>query len=352
MKVLVVDDEPIFQEYLARSLRSEGHEVEAVGSGRAAIDHGLRFHPDVLVADWMLKDHIHGIHVAETLRLVQPCMQTILMTGFPSHDLRAEAERVGVYRFVEKPFTLKHMSELVRSTPHVTHPPLAEICLLEFNRTGEIVRGNSCAWQLLARTEHGSEVTSLATLLGPTLPTLLEEAQRGWVQVSPPTATPQTWWLRSRLWDEGGLLVLLPDEDAWQKRNPLLRLLLDLPTTSLHPWPFADQVLLIEADSLIRRAHVRQLSEAGCACYAAHTEELTLKLLRRCPSISILVVEYDLPGIDLAHLLKQIRELRPEGKIVGNSSRPARAGFARLGVTRFLQKPWAIQDLIQVLSEP
>ena len=67
-KVLIVDDERDYRDQLSLCLSEDELEIRTAGSGREAIDLGACFRPDVLVADWMLKNHIHGLHVAEVLQ--------------------------------------------------------------------------------------------------------------------------------------------------------------------------------------------------------------------------------------------------------------------------------------------
>ena len=113
-KILVVDDEAGYCEELTLSLAHAGHEVETAMSGRQAIDLGARYRPDVLVADWMLRNSIHGLHVSQVLRTIRPEAQTILITGFASQHLKAEAKRFRVYDFIEKPFSLDRLHTAVR----------------------------------------------------------------------------------------------------------------------------------------------------------------------------------------------------------------------------------------------
>ena len=108
-KVLIVDDEEVYRTYLSGWLAREGHEVETASNGHEAIDVGKIFAPDVVIVDWMLKDDLYGLQVAEALQAFSPDLKTILITGFPSEGLRREAMDARVYRFMEKPF---HMTEL------------------------------------------------------------------------------------------------------------------------------------------------------------------------------------------------------------------------------------------------
>ena len=50
--VLVVDDEIGYREMVCEHFTSRGYEVETAANGRAAIDIGTRFQPDVPVASW------------------------------------------------------------------------------------------------------------------------------------------------------------------------------------------------------------------------------------------------------------------------------------------------------------
>ena len=112
--VLIVEDEDSLRETLSGYLAHEGFEVIAAASGYEALEIGFDTKPDVLIADWMLKDHIHGLHVSEVFRALHPGLNTILITGFPSQDLLEESDRCGVSRLLEKPFDLQELQDAVR----------------------------------------------------------------------------------------------------------------------------------------------------------------------------------------------------------------------------------------------
>jgi DNA-binding response OmpR family regulator len=114
-KVLIVDDEPSYREYLERYLTREGYDVRSASSGQEALRIGKDFAPRVILADWMLKDQIHGLEVAETLRESTPDLRILLMTGFPSAEIRMEAERAQVFRFLEKPFGLEEVTAAIKA---------------------------------------------------------------------------------------------------------------------------------------------------------------------------------------------------------------------------------------------
>lgn len=114
-RILIVDDEPTYREYLERFLERDGLEVRTAETGSEAIELAREFAPDILLADWMLRCEMHGIEVGEALRAQRPELRILLMTGFPTADLEAEAARVGIDGFLEKPFALEDLSRAIQS---------------------------------------------------------------------------------------------------------------------------------------------------------------------------------------------------------------------------------------------
>jgi len=123
-KVLIVDDEPQYGVYLRDWLVREGHEVKTTTTAEDAIDYGTHWLPSVLVADWMLRSPLNGLQVSEAVRAANPKMQTILITGYPSPELKARAEEANVFSFIEKPFSLTEVAGAVRQAANLGRPLL------------------------------------------------------------------------------------------------------------------------------------------------------------------------------------------------------------------------------------
>ncbi|MEZ4332597.1 MAG: response regulator [Myxococcota bacterium] len=115
VRVLIVDDEPTYREYLERFLSRDGLAVRTAETGSDAIRIADEFGPDLLLADWMLRCEMHGIEVGEVLRARWPELRILLMTGFPTADLEAEAARVGIDGVLEKPFGLEDLAGAIRA---------------------------------------------------------------------------------------------------------------------------------------------------------------------------------------------------------------------------------------------
>jgi DNA-binding NtrC family response regulator len=86
--------------------------VGVAGSADEAIPLGNTVPPDVLLVDWLLNDPRTGLDVAAAVREANPRVQTILITGHPSAELRRAAIEQGLW-FMKKPFTLSAISKAV-----------------------------------------------------------------------------------------------------------------------------------------------------------------------------------------------------------------------------------------------
>ena len=72
-----------------------------------------RFLPDVLVVDWMLKDHTDGLEVADGIRKTQPNLRVIVITGYPTASLEARIRNTPSTQFLTKPFTLSDLIDAI-----------------------------------------------------------------------------------------------------------------------------------------------------------------------------------------------------------------------------------------------
>ena len=112
-RILIVDDEPTYREYLERFLIRDGLEVRTAETGAEAIELAREFTPDLLLADWMLRCDMHGIEVAEAIRNQRPELRILLMTGFPTADLQTEVATTGIDGLLEKPLALADLSKAI-----------------------------------------------------------------------------------------------------------------------------------------------------------------------------------------------------------------------------------------------
>jgi DNA-binding NtrC family response regulator len=112
--VMVVDDEQIVCDRLREHLEKNGFEVDtATDSAKAlAALEEKRYH--VVVTDLKMAGP-SGLDVLHSIRQRGYATQVIIITGYGSIESAREAEAVGAYDFLCKPFELKDLTKLVRN---------------------------------------------------------------------------------------------------------------------------------------------------------------------------------------------------------------------------------------------
>ncbi|MCG8591981.1 MAG: response regulator [Proteobacteria bacterium] len=353
--VLIVEDEESLRTTLARSLDRRGHGVIPVADGREAFDRGLSAEPDVLIADWMLKNHLHGLHVSEALRAVYPELRTILITGFPSRDLRVESARCGVVSLLEKPFDLDALHEAVdaavggvEASPARSRP----IAVVEVERDGSVRFASERAEELFASVGAPEGDQRLAAVLDVALDDLLEAALGEWVPVEPKQGHGARWLVRSRMRDggRGWLVVLCPEAEQARRTEPTVRILLEHRSRSQPLVADGGPVVVIERDGAVRRLLVSQFERIGSICYPADDLEAALKLLRAEPRVRTILLDFALAGPRVVEWVEQIKKSQPLATVIGTGGAGSEEELLASGVTRVLAKPWRIMDLVDVLT--
>ncbi|MDM7926245.1 MAG: response regulator [bacterium] len=115
-RVLIVDDEEDLTWSIVRGLSKErsGLEVHCASSGSGALDLMDRHSYDLLVTDVRMPG-LDGKGLVQRARCKHPGLRIILMTAFPSPDVREFAERFRVSETVEKPFEMGEFRRLIGS---------------------------------------------------------------------------------------------------------------------------------------------------------------------------------------------------------------------------------------------
>jgi DNA-binding NtrC family response regulator len=114
IRILVVDDEPIVGERLKASLERAGFIVDAFVSSREALNNLKHNSYDILVTDLKMKKP-DGLDVLKAAKLQQPGIEAVVITGFATKQLAADALSAGAVRFLAKPFKMKQLIELLRT---------------------------------------------------------------------------------------------------------------------------------------------------------------------------------------------------------------------------------------------
>lgn len=110
--VMLIDDEPIVCERLKPVLEKSGFLVETFTQSAEAVERlkEKRFH--VVVTDLKMKEPT-GMDVLSFVKQRSPDTQVILITGYATIEANREAELIGVFDFIAKPFRMNDLAKLV-----------------------------------------------------------------------------------------------------------------------------------------------------------------------------------------------------------------------------------------------
>jgi DNA-binding response OmpR family regulator len=89
LKILVVDDDPLIGEIVARYLTKDHHFAEVECEPQAALDHLSAEHFDLLITDQDMPDMTGG-ELAVASKKISPTTRVMLLTGFGAHERPAE----------------------------------------------------------------------------------------------------------------------------------------------------------------------------------------------------------------------------------------------------------------------
>ncbi len=79
-KVLVVDDEKVIADTLAKIFELNGYEAATVYTGTAAVESARTFQPDLMICD-VLMPEMNGIEAAILIRSIVPNCKILLFSG-------------------------------------------------------------------------------------------------------------------------------------------------------------------------------------------------------------------------------------------------------------------------------
>lgn len=79
-KVLVVDDEQVIADTLAKILDINGYDASAVYSGLSAVESARALEPDLIISDVIMQD-MDGIEAAIRIRKFLPACKILLFSG-------------------------------------------------------------------------------------------------------------------------------------------------------------------------------------------------------------------------------------------------------------------------------
>ncbi len=109
MHILVVEDDEVARDYLAKALREVGHTVDVAGDGLDGLHKASTATVDLVIVDRMLPK-LDGLAMVQSLRATGRKMPVLILSALGEVDDRIMGLRAGGDDYLTKPY---HMSELL-----------------------------------------------------------------------------------------------------------------------------------------------------------------------------------------------------------------------------------------------
>ena len=101
--ILVIDDDPAILALLNKVLTRAGFQVRLAAAGEAGLKL-LETEPiDLLLTDKNLPG-MNGLDVLREAKARYPALPVILITAYPTVETRGQAEALGAFGYIDKPF--------------------------------------------------------------------------------------------------------------------------------------------------------------------------------------------------------------------------------------------------------
>lgn len=113
-KVLLVDDEKDFIEMLSERMKNRDLDVNTATSASEAITMAKDGNYDAIVLDLKMPG-MDGVEALKALKLINPDLQVILLTGHGTLEKGIEAMKFGAMDFLEKPADVDMLVRKIKS---------------------------------------------------------------------------------------------------------------------------------------------------------------------------------------------------------------------------------------------
>lgn len=101
-RLLLVDDEEMYLEYLSKRLINQQYDVTKCLSGEEALERIRDFDFDVVILDVLLPG-MDGIETLREISKISPLTEVIMLTGHASLESGLEGMKLGAFDYLRKP---------------------------------------------------------------------------------------------------------------------------------------------------------------------------------------------------------------------------------------------------------
>jgi len=113
LRVLIIDDEPEVVEMIQGVLNMQGYESIATTQWTEVVDAAAHESPHLMLLDLNMPT-IDGVSLLKFLRDQGHTFPVVVVSGYIDDEIRTSLTPFGVVEFVDKPFEIKYLAEVVK----------------------------------------------------------------------------------------------------------------------------------------------------------------------------------------------------------------------------------------------
>jgi two-component system, NtrC family, response regulator HydG len=170
--LLIVDDELIVRDSLAKWFREEGYDVGTAESAHEALGLLAERRFDLALLDIKMPG-TDGVQLQRRMKEVAPETIVIMMTGYASVETAVAALKNGAYDYVTKPFDPDDIAHTIHNA--LAHKRVEQ----EVTRLRETVAATTLPKELVGQSEAMKRVSDAIQTVGPTDATVLITGESG-----------------------------------------------------------------------------------------------------------------------------------------------------------------------------
>jgi len=166
---LIVDDDPVFSQVLARSLTRRGYNTLVAESAEAAIPLAEKHKPDLATVDLKMDGDTGLLLLPKLLEIVPEC-KVVILTGYSSIATAVEAIKLGAVNYLCKPADTDEVLSALNQEEANPEQAIAE----------KPMSVNRLTWEHIQKilTENDGNITATARQLGMHRRTLQRKLQK------------------------------------------------------------------------------------------------------------------------------------------------------------------------------
>ena len=113
-KIIVIEDDPLFREYLKVALQKITSKIKFFSEGKHALELLSSENPDLVITDLKLPD-ISGIEILAKVKEFNPAIQVIIITAYADMGNIIQSMQLNAYDIIKKPFDMERFLSSVKN---------------------------------------------------------------------------------------------------------------------------------------------------------------------------------------------------------------------------------------------